>query len=175
MKARRYWVVPMVLAGVLAGCQVQTPGRTRHLGAVSYENAFSTATEVLSQYYVIAETNPDTGQIKCRPKAVDPPPERILGRSPARHQATLRLRRDGENVSAHVSVAVQRQTRTLRRQMPSPGDNYDEVPNKTPSQDEAATTVQQNNAWVTQAYAHDMEIRILEDIYKALHPREGRK
>ncbi|MCH8211356.1 MAG: hypothetical protein IIB99_08280 [Planctomycetes bacterium] len=175
MKAKKYWVAPIVLAGVLAGCQVQTPGRTRHLGAVSYGDAFSAATEVLSQYYVIAETNPDTGQVKCRPKAVDPPPERILGRSPARHQTTLRLRRDGTSVYAQVSVAIQRQTRTVRRQMPSPGDNYDEVPNKTPSLDEAATTVQQNDTWVTQAYAHDVEIRILDDIYKALHPADSKK
>ena len=175
MKARTYWLVPMVLAGVLAGCQVQTPGRTRHLGTVSYGDAFSTATEVLAQYYVVAETDPDTGQVTCRPKAVDPPPERILGRSPARHQATLRLRRDGKAVYAQVSVAVQRQTRAVRRQMPSPGENYDEVPNTTPSLDEAATTVQQNDTWVTQSYAHDVEIRILDDIYKALHPREGKK
>ena len=174
MKTKRYWAAPVVLASVLAGCQVQTPGRTRHLGAVDYGDAFSTATEVLSQYYVIAEEDPDTGQVKCRPKTVDPPPERILGRSPARHEATLRLRRDGKNVSAQVSVAIQRQTRAVRRQMPSPGDNYDEVPNKTPSLDEAATTVRQNDTWVTQAYAHDVEIRILDDIYKALHPREGR-
>ena len=173
MKTNGCCIALLVLAGALAGCQLQTPGRTRHMGAVSYESAFAAARDVLSQYYTVTEQDPDTGKITCLPKTVQAPPERILGGSPARHLATLRLRREDGEVSAQVSVAIQRQTRAVRRQMTSV--KYDEVPNVTPAQEEAATTVEQNEAWVTQAYAHDREVQILEDLYKALHPADSKK
>lgn len=173
MKARRSLIALLALSAALAGCQTRRAGRTRLMGSVEYPVAFATSRRVLTNYFVVTEANPDTGKIQCLPKDIAPPPERLIGRSPARQQATLWLRRDGKTVSARLAVAVQRQTRAIHRQMANPGENYEEVPYRTPAQAEAATTPDQNDTWVTQGYAHDVEIRILDDIYKALHPAGG--
>ncbi|HUU58408.1 MAG TPA: hypothetical protein VMZ50_02590 [Phycisphaerae bacterium] len=165
----------LILAGMLVGCQQQTPGKTRQLGTVSYESAFAAARDVVSQYYPVSREDPATGIIECLPKSVEAPPERLLGGSPARHVTTVRVRREGEAVSAQVAVAVQRQGRFIRRQMRTPAENYDGPPHGTPGQYEAATTPEQNDVWMTEGYAHNIEIRILDDLYKSLHPEAVQK
>jgi hypothetical protein len=157
----------------MAGCQMQTPGRTLYLGDVSYEAAYAAARDVVAQYYPIAAESAEKGEIRCHPAPVEPPPERLLGRSPARHLTTARIRRKSDGVWAQVAVAIQRQGRDVHRHMRAAAVNYDGVPNEPPGRQEAATTPQQNEAWVTQGYAHDVETRILDDLYKALHPDQA--
>ncbi len=169
---RQGWIIFIMAAGLLAGCAAATPGRSRELGDVVYGNAFAAARDVVSQYYSIESADPDKGIIKSRPLGVDEKGERILGgNSPARQLATLTLRRKNGQIVAHASVAVQRQGSAMLRQMrTTSGEDYSSVPNQTPAEIEAATTPEQNESWITQRYAHDVENKILDDIYRALHP-----
>ncbi len=49
-------------------------------------------------------------------------------------------------------------------------EDYSTVPNQSPAYDEAATTADQNESWMTYDYAHDLETKILDDLYRSLHP-----
>jgi len=140
-------------AGILGGC-AQPIGRARPLGEVSYEAAFATAREVMAQYFARAD--------------------RLLGGSPARQVATMRLRRDGRQVVAHLAVAVQRPGSAAHRQMRMNVDNYSSVPNQTPAQVEAATTPGQNESWRTDRYDRVMEQKILTQLHRSLHPQPKR-
>jgi hypothetical protein len=83
----------------------------------------------------------------------------------------VRLRAEGKEVVAYATVAVQRQGGSVFRVMPRDADDYDTVPNKTPAEGDAATTVGQNETWRTHRYADDVERKILEDIWRSLHPK----
>lgn len=157
----------------LAGCSVAPEGRYRELGNVSYTDAFAAATEVMKQYYTVEDTDPLTGTIQAKPLAVDEKGERILGgNSPARQLAKITLRNEGGIIVAYASVAVQRQgADTLRQMRTTRGqEDYSTVPNQSPAYDEAATTAEQNENWMTYDYAHDLETKILDDLYRSLHP-----
>ncbi len=168
----RLIALAIMAAGMLAGCGAGSAGTSRQLGVVTYEHAFAEAREVMAQYFEIAEADVETGIIKSRPKGTRGGPERLLGGgSPARQVATLRLRHDGTNVVAYMSVAVQRQDSAVYRHMMASGESYDSVPNLTPAEQEAATTSEQNEAWRTSRYAHDIEYKILNDLYMVLHPK----
>jgi len=158
---------------MLAGCSAAPAGKTRELGNVSYADAFATATDVMKQYYTVETADPTTGVIKAKPIAVDEKGERLLGgKSPARHLAMLTLRKENGVVVAYASVAVQRQGSAVLRQMRTTRgeEDYSTVPNQTPADEEAATTAEQNESWMTHRYAHDIEIKILDDLYRSLHP-----
>ena len=172
---RHRWLIVGVLAIlVLSGCNIRTPGMTQLMGEIRYETAFATGREVFSQYFSVDPegTDPATGVIKARPKPIEAGNSRLLGGSPARQIATLRIRRDGKNILAHVVVETQRQGAEIYRHMGTGEENYDSVPNKPPSELDAATTPEQNEAWRTQGYDHDMERKILEDLYLALNPKQ---
>ena len=160
-------VAVAIAAALAAGCSGPTPGTLRNLGAVGYADAFATGREVMSQYYSIASADATSGVIQSRPKSVDAPSERILSGSPARQVAKLSLRRKDNQVIAHVSVALQREGSRVYH---ARSESYDEVPNTTPAEELAATTPQQNEVWETRDYDHAMERRILDHLYKALHP-----
>ena len=105
----RLIVLAIMAAVMFAGCGAGSSGTSRQLGSVGYQPAFAAAREVMAQYFEIAKADVDTGTIKSRPKGARGGPERLLGGgSPARQVATLRLRHDGANVIAYMSVAVQR-------------------------------------------------------------------
>lgn len=164
------WITGMLLAGsLLGGCAHQTTGSTRALGAVPYERAFAAAVTTMSQHFAIEDSDANAGTIRAQPKLVQAEPDRLLGGYPARQVATLYLRREDGQVVARLSVALQRQRAGMHRWMRMVEDNYDTVPNETPAQKEAATTVQQNQSWETQKYAHDIERQILEELYATLH------
>ncbi|MCK4277186.1 MAG: hypothetical protein KAX78_11760 [Phycisphaerae bacterium] len=164
------WITGMLLAGsLLGGCAHQTTGSTRGLGAVPYEGAFAAAVKTMSQHFSIEASDASAGTIRTQPKPVQAEPDRLLGGYPARQVATLHLRREDGQVVARLSVALQRQRAGLYRRMRMAENNYDTVPNETPAQKEAATTIEQNQSWETQKYAHDIERRILEELYAALH------
>jgi hypothetical protein len=171
---RYAWIVAAALAaGMLVGCNQAMPGRSRALGTVEYSAAFAAAREVLAQYYSVESSDAETGVIQARPKRIDAPNERLLSGSPAREVATLRLRKEGKAVVAHTTVAVQRQGGPALQTMRGGTDTYSSVPDDTPAEREAATTVEQNESWRTHHYAHAVERKILDDLYRALHPKEA--
>jgi len=175
MTMRRYAVAATLAAAAMAGgCNVATPGSTRLLGEVEYPQALASANDTMSQYFSIASSDPATGIIKARPKAIDAPPDRLLGRSPARQVATMRIWQRGKEILADMTVALERQADPVLRSMPQPGENYEGVPNLPPSQREAATTTEQNESWRVEKYDHATEEKILQDLYLSLHPQEKR-
>ena len=165
----------LVAAGTLVGCTEPMAGRSQPLGTVEYGLAFATAREVMAEYFSIASADPDTGIIQSRPKPVAARAERLLGGSPARQVARMRLRRQGEQVVAHLWVALQRQGSAVLREMRVARDKYDSVPNETPAEIEAATTPEQNETWRTRGYDHRLERTILTELYKALNPGAGKE
>jgi len=164
-------VLMVILAGLAAGCNLPKPGTSRVLGDVSYASAFATAREVMSQHFSISTADAEAGVIEARPKLVEAPAERLLGSSPARQVASLQLRRENGLIVAHASVALQREGSSVHRVSARPGENYDDVPNRTPAEDVAATTPRQNEIWRTERQDRALERRILDQIYKALHPQ----
>jgi hypothetical protein len=155
-----------------AGCSTSSPGASQSLGTVNYAQAFAAANDTMSQYFSIASADAATGIIKARPKSIDAPPERLWGRSPARQAATMRIWPRGKEILADMTVAIERRGDSVYRSMPAPGENYEGVPNKPPSQREAATTIEQNESWRTSKYDHATERKILQDLYLSLHPKE---
>jgi len=150
------------------------PGRgsSRNMGDASYQQAFATARQVLAQYYTIASANPDTGVIKCKPKATAPSHERLIGGSPARQVATMEISQKNGAVVAQVLVLQQRQGSSARQQMgySTERHNYSGKPgDQTPADLGAATTSQQNQAWENEKPLHNVEANILDDLFKALH------
>ena len=167
------WIIGVCLtAGFLVGCAEST-GTTRSLGAVEPALALATAQEVMSQYFSLEPPDPDTMTISARPKAIKAKNDRILGGSPARQIATLRLRREGGVVVAYVSVTEQRQRSQMHRSLREEEENYSGVPDRTPAYDEGATTASQNQTWETRRQVPSLEAQILDDLYKALHPEQA--
>ena len=157
---------------VLSGCGVTEPGTRRTLGEVSYESAFATSREVLSQHFSVLPSDPSEGVLTCRPKAAEPRSARLIGLTTTgrRKTATLRLLREGKRVVAHVAVTIEQQENPVYRSAPQPGDEYSSVPNLTPAQEDAATTPEQNDVWQTVGRDHPLERKILDAIHRALNP-----
>jgi hypothetical protein len=150
------------------------PGRgtTRTMGGEhSYQEVFATARQVLSQYFSIQSADPATGIIKTRPKDVQAGNERLLGGSPARQVATMQITQESGQVVAQVLVMQQRQGSAPMQQMGYSQErtNYTGQPGmETPADGEAATTPEQNLAWENEKAVHSVEIKILDDLNKAL-------
>ena len=166
-------VIALAAASLATGCNQPMPGSSLPLGQVDYTSAFAAARETMAQYYSVESANPLTGEIASRPKPVDAGKERLLGASPARQIATMRICREGKQVVAYATVALQRQGAQILRQIRPGMDNYDSVPNKTPAEREAATTVEQNESWRTHSYAHGVERKMLSDLRRAVTPKSG--
>jgi len=161
-----------MLAAILAGCTEPVPQTPRTLGQVSYDGAFVAARRVLSQYYSISEADSVSGVIKCRPKLAETSGERLIGRHAARETATLRLSRQDGQVDVGLSIQVQQLASPAYRQSRS-ADNYNQVPNQTPAEMEAATTAEQNDTWRTTGYNHARERQILDELYQAIRPAQS--
>lgn len=172
---RHAWIVTAAAATcIVAGCNQPIPGTSRSLGTVDYTLAFAAANEVMTQYFSVLSSNPHTGIITSRPKPVEAPKERLLSGSPARQVATLRVRTEGKAVVVYATVALQRQGEAVLEQIRPGVDNYDSVPNQTPAERDGATTVEQNESWRTHGYAHNVERKILQDIYRSVNPKAGK-
>jgi hypothetical protein len=165
-------VVMLVAAAMAAGCGQIASGKSRSLGAVDYSQAFAAAAEVMRQNYSVDSADAETGAIKASPQPVKAGRERLMGGSPAREQATMLVRREGNEVVAYASVVRQRMSGPTLRDMSLRTDTYDTVPNATPAEREAATTAEQNESWTSRGHAIDVERRLLDDVYKALHPKK---
>jgi hypothetical protein len=154
----------IMVAGVV-GCQ-GPQFSSEPLGEVDYAEAFRAGKRVMSQYFSIASADAESGKITCRPKTVDAAKDRLLGTTPARKGAEMRIRQKGDMVFADVQVYIQRQDVTVFRQM-QPITVNDDVPNWTPA-DEGAAAAAQNQTWQTTGRDHQLEQEILADLFRAL-------
>ncbi len=161
------WMVVIVAVG---GCNMATPGKTRSLGTVDYSSAFLAGRKTMAQFFSVKQADINTGLIEARPDTAKLPGERLLGKSPGRRKASLRIWRQDGQVFARASVAVQREGSAVYRLHTASGENYDQVPNKSPAEEAAATTSRQNQIWKTQSYDHALERKMLENLYRSLHP-----
>lgn len=165
MKKIFFFVVPIIVS-CLVGCQGQR-FRSQPLGKVDYAEAFQAGRTVLAQYFSVASFDAESGKIAGRPAPVDAARDRLLGASPARKVAEMRIRKKGELIFADVRVDIQRQDVGAFRQMqPVTVDN--QVPNRTPADEAAAVTTEQNQAWQTTGRDHQLEQAILADLINAL-------
>jgi hypothetical protein len=181
-------------AALLPGCGIPNPGTVRQLGDVNYDTSLDTAKQVFSQYYSIESVDPDKGVITSSPKVQEGPSGQIFARQTrVREIATMRLTRTFSNdkgrtqrpgaplaggaarqyeqtgVVAQVSVEVQKIGTDAIRQATLTGENYSDLPDKSPAQGEAATTYEQNQTWFFDHYNKGEEGKILADLYTALH------
>ena len=162
--------VALAAAALLSGCSIPNPGTVRQMGDANYDTTLDTAKQVFSQYYSIESVDPDMGVIVSSPKVQEGPSGRFLeNKTNVREIATMRLTRTNTGVMAQVSVEVQKLGTEAIRQATQTGENYNEVPDKSPAQGEAATTYQQNQTWFFDHYNKGAEGKILADLYTALH------
>lgn len=162
----------IALIGALAagGCQFDRY-RSQPLGEVGYARAFAAGKTVMSQYFSIASADPETGKIVSRPESVKARRDRLLGSSPARQVATLRIRQKGDDIFADLRVEIQRQDATATRHM-QPVTVDTELPSRTPAQETAPLTAEQNQAWQTTGRDESLERTILADLLNSLAPAE---
>lgn len=165
---KRWMLLPM-LAALAVGCQTQQFA-TQPLGNVDYDQAYLAARNVFAQYFSIASADPETGKIVARSRSVDSPrPDRLLGTSPARHLAEMRVRREGGEVLVEVRVELQRQGTTAFRQM-EPVTVNNELPYRTLSEQTSPYSQEQLDAWQSSGRDEALERKILGDVVLALHP-----
>jgi len=152
-------------SGPLGPLFVASGGTRRPLTAESYAQAFGHARAVMAQYFTISSANQSTGLIKCLPQRLDSAPsDRLIGGSPARQVATMKVTQDGGRIVAACSVRLQRQSSGILRQQSITDSSYDSVPNQTPGEIEAATTPDQNDTWETYRSDQALENKILNDL-----------
>lgn len=157
-------------SALLPGCSIPNPGIVRQLGDVNYDTTLDTAKQVFSQYYSIESVDPDKGVITSTPKEQEGPSGRIFAsKTRVREIATMRLTRTSAGVAAQVSVEVQKVGTDAIRQATLTGENYNQLPDKSPAQGEAATTYEQNETWFFDHYNKGAESQMLADLYRALH------
>ncbi len=155
----------IMVAGV-AGCQTER-FRSQPLGEVGYAEAFRSGKRVMSQYFSIASADAETGRIVSRPKAVEAARDRLLGTTPARKIANMRIRQKGDLVFVDIRVDVQRRDVVALRQM-QPITVDSELPHQTPADESAAVGSEQSRDWQTTARDHQLEHTILADLLKAI-------
>ncbi len=162
-------VLSVVAVVTMAGCASMTPGRSRDLGQVNYQDAYGTAREIFRDHFPIATEDPVTGVIVSQPVAAEATPERLLGGgSDARKVATLRIRRENGRVVAQLAVAIERRGGEIYHRSVIDRENYDSVPDETPAQRDAAVTPEQSDVWEVRGYDHTAERQILAEIHRAL-------
>lgn len=148
-------------------------GTTRSLGDVSARQAYATAREIFNQHYSIEAEDATTMLIKSRPKRVENVGnERLLGGSPARQIAWMKIIPEGPRILAQAYVVQQRQGSAANKQMgyAIERENYTGAPGQeTPAMVDAATSAEQNEVWIDEKARHDLEADILKQLYDQLH------
>jgi len=164
------------LTVLLVGCGSTPPGSVRVLGAVEYDRAFDVARSTLSQFsFSVMEADRDTGTILSRPTYVDNE-KRVLGSTPTRKVARMKLTRDAGSVTVRLAIEVQQEiTQTYAGDTSAIGlsNTYSGVPNDTPAQGYAAATSEQNTTWRRVRYDRQLELTILDEIAQAFNPAEA--
>ena len=157
-----------LLAAVVsvAGCQVEQ-FRSQPLGKANYAEAFAVGKAVLAEHFSIASSDAATGRIVSRPSSVAAPADRLLGSSPARQIATMQIRRKGDEVYAELRVVIQRQGVGAARII-QPVTVDTELPTRTPAQESAAITTEQDQLWEITGRNDQLERSILGQLLRRL-------
>ena len=148
-------------------------GSTRTFTYGNYSEAFGSARTIMSQRFTVIDADQDTGIIRCAPQAIVATNDRLIGASPSRQVASMRLRRQGGQIEAICTIEQQRQTDQVLRAQPVVGENYSGVPHQTPAQIDAATTSEQNDRWETVRTDTMLENEILNSLRDALNAKSG--
>jgi hypothetical protein len=164
-------LVAMLMLAVV-GCQGEEY-TTMPLGNVPVDVAFKEGKSVMQQYYSLESSDPATGEIVARPKNVEGSPDRLLGKSGARQKAKMWIIRNGAETLAQVSVLVQRQDVGGFAMMQTPTVNND-APNRSPAEESAALTPEQNTAWEDTTRDTRTERIILMDLLNRVHPETAK-
>jgi len=150
------WTVVLASGMLLVGGCQRHGYNTQPLGTVSYAQAFQAGKATVSEFFSIASANESSGKIVSRPKSVDAGSDRLLGTSPARKVATVRIRQKGDQLYADVRVVIERQdVEAMARMQPITVDS--QLPNQTPAQEGASVRPSQNQAWQTTGRDEAME------------------
>ena len=176
-----FLAVVLAVAAAVGGCKNSSltslmlgeigSGGTRNLGTVDYASAFGHAREIMAQYgFRLVETDPDKGILRAAPKHVGQRPERLLGQSDARKVAKMSIRRDGREVVAYASIVIEKLGTTEEYRFSPANEPYDSVPNQTPAETDGATTPEQNEVWRATGHDRATEEKILDDLYRRMHP-----
>ena len=168
MNRSRLILTVLVAALWAGGCRTQRY-RVQPLGQTPYAEAFQSGKTVFAQYFRVSSADPRTGKIVGRPKAVEAARDRLLGASSARQVATMRIRKKGGQVYADVRVEIQRQDTGAFSTM-QPVTVHNELPSNIPTQEEAALTAEQDQAWQITGREHALERAILGDLLQRLTP-----
>ena len=166
---RRISMVAIVgLVFVVASCASRPWGTTLAMEKANRDDVFSAATVVMANYFSIKSADSKTGVIKSRPKPVQQGPGLLQdGGRPTRQVATISLVQDDGRTAATVLIEVQQEASGEYRQQPG-AQRYSSIPNDTPAEGEAATTPEQNDAWVTIERDRKLEAKMLEELRRAL-------
>ena len=148
-------------------------GTTRSFAYGNYSELFGTARTIMGQHFTVIEADQDTGVIRCAPQPIIAGNDRLIGASPSRQVASMRIRRQGGQIEAICTVELQRQTDQVLRSQPAVGDNYSGVPHQTPAQIDAATTSEQNDRWETVRTDTRLENEILNTLRDTLNAKSG--
>ncbi len=157
------WAFVLLAVPMLAGCQNER-FRSMRLGEVDVEKAYQAGVTVFGDYYKVAEADGRTRRITGRPKTVKAPPDRLFSTSASREVAVLRIRRDGAVTWADVRVDIQRRQSAGYRSLSGLTDR-DDVPNRTPAQDDAPLRPEQDEVWQVTGHNYQIERKMLQDLY----------
>lgn len=161
----------LAAALMLAGCQDGSSFlgggddyRTQTYDSADRALVFETARNVLGMYFSIASADPDTGKIVSRPLQVEASRDRLLGSTPTRKLATMRIYRTSDGrTSVDLQILVQKQDAAAFAAM-QPITESNEIPNQTPAQTGAAETPEQRQSWQDVGRDYTMEQTILRDL-----------
>ena len=170
MTLGRLTTVLILAAGLAGGC-TSDRYRTQPLGQVPYSAAFEAGKDAMASRFQIASADDATVKIVARPKAVETGRDRLLGTTPARKVAQMRIREKGGQVYADVLVAIQRQDAPAMRAF-RPVTPDTERPTQGPAQETAMLSPEQNMAWENSGRDAAAEREILADIVRHLAPAE---
>ena len=150
-------------------------GTRKPLGAVTYDAALAAGQKALSQHFSLLPME-RKGVLKSRPKFVQAEAGGLLKVTPTsrREIATLYLASRDEQIVAQLAIQVEQQGSGAFRSLGAE-DEYSSAPHRTPAQEEAATTPEQNQLWRPAGRDRPLERRILSQIHQILHPAEAAK
>jgi hypothetical protein len=164
----------MLAAVLLGGCGAGAypdAAQSRVLGQLNYPDAFAAAEAFFTRHFEIATSDVNDGTIESQPKPVNAQGERVLGNSPARQVAKMKVFTYKGRVMANLTIMQQRQQTDVLSVAADPGEPYSSVPNQPPSAGLAATSDKQNLLWQDERRIRAEEARILQELFETLNPQ----
>lgn len=137
--------------------------RTQQLSTTDYETAFAAAQGAVMDHFQIASADPATGVIQLAPSEFT-----RLGGTRVRRVGQVIIRKTGDVVVAAVQVQIERYATPSIRAIESTFVGADDRPGKTPIQEDAGLTPQQQEYWMVERRDTAMEAQILNQIVEAV-------